>query len=218
LLELFVIVCLNLHLLDMNYKLCIDTLITIDDDGMPQPPTIRQMIDKDVRSLYSRDKTKDKSQYIAECIVIYYLGDPKSPANQSGLNKTESLKLAIEQAGLPKDYIPDALVLHLIERYYEQNITEAGKVVENIMQSIHNVNLYISRANDVLNEKLNGQITIEELNTVSPVLDYIKKQAADIPSILKKLEEAKQNLMYEKETEISRGGVQVLSSMRATDD
>ena len=27
-----------------------------------------------------------------------------------------------------------------------------------------------------------------------------------------------QNLMYEKETEISRGGVQVLSSMRATDD
>ena len=41
---------------------------------------------------------------------------------------------------------------------------------------------------------------------------------ADIPSLLKKLEEAKQNLMYEKETEISRGGVQVLSSMRATDD
>ena len=201
----------------MNYKLLIDTLITIDENGMPQPPTTRQMIDKDVRSLYNRDKTKDKSQYIAECIVIYYLGDPKSPANQSGLNKTESLKLAIEQAGLPKSYIPDALVLRLIDRYYDANITEAGKVVENIMQSIHNVNLYISRANDVLNEKLNSQITIEELNTVSPVLDYIKKQAADIPSILKKLEEAKQNLMYEKETEISRGGVQVLSSMRATD-
>ena len=75
----------------MNYKLLIDTLITIDEDGMPQPPTTRQMIDKDVRSLYNRDKTKDKSIYIAECIVIYYLGDPKSPANQSGLNKAESL-------------------------------------------------------------------------------------------------------------------------------
>jgi hypothetical protein len=202
----------------MNYKLTIDTLITIDDNGMPQPPTTRQMIDKDVRMLYSRDKTKDKSRYIAECIVIYYLGDPKSPARQSGLNEVESLKLAIEQAGLPKDYTPDALVINLIKRYYEQNITEAGKVVENMMQTIHNINLYVSQANNLLNEKLNGTITLEELNTISPLLDSFKKQASDIPSLLKKLEEAKQNLMYEKETEISRGGVQVLSSMRASDD
>lgn len=202
----------------MNYKLLIDTLITIDDDGMPQPPTTRQMIDKDVRALYSRDKTKDKSRYVAECIVIYYLGDPKSPARQSGLNEAESLKLAIEQAGLPKDYVPDVLVLQLIKRYYEQNITEAGKVVENMMQTIHNINLYVSRANDILNEKLNGNLTLEELNAIAPILDSFKRQASDIPSLLKKLEEAKQNLMYEKETEISRGGVQVLSSMRATDD
>ena len=202
----------------MNYKLTIDTLITIDDNGMPQPPTTRQMIDKDVRMLYSRDKTKDKSRYIAECIVIYYLGDPKSPARQSGLNEVESLKLATEQAGLPKDYTPDALVINLIKRYYEQNITEAGKVVENMMQTIHNINLYVSQANNLLNEKLNGTITLEELNTISPLLDSFKKQASDIPSLLKKLEEAKQNLMYEKETEISRGGVQVLSSMRASDD
>ena len=202
----------------MNYKLTIDTLITIDDNGMPQPPTTRQMIDKDVRMLDSRDKTKDNSRYIAECIVIYYLGDPKSPARQSGLNEVESLKLAIEQAGLPKDYTPDALVINLIKRYYEQNITEAGKVVENMMQTIHNINLYVSQANNLLNEKLNGTITLEELNTISPLLDSFKKQASDIPSLLKKLEEAKQNLMYEKETEMSRGGVQVLSSMRATDD
>jgi hypothetical protein len=202
----------------MNYKLTIDTLITIDDNGMPQPPTTRQMIDKDVRMLYSRDKTKDKSRYIAECIVIYYLGDPKSPARQSGLNEVESLKLAIEQAGLPKDYTPDSLVINLIKRYYEQNITEAGKVVENMMQTIHNINLYVSQANNLLNEKLNGTITLEELNTISPLLDSFKKQASDIHSLLKKLEEAKQNLMYEKETEISRGGVQVLSSMRASDD
>jgi len=202
----------------MNYKLLIDTLITIDDDGMPMAPNVRQMVDKDVRMLYNRDKTKDKSKYVAECIIIYYLGDPKSPARQSGLNEVESLKLAIEQAGLPKDYTPDALVIRLIQRYYEQNITEAGKVVENMMQTIHNINLYVSQANNLLNEKLNGTMTIEELNTVSPLLDSFKKQASDIPSLLKKLEEAKQNLMYEKETEMSRGGVQVLSSMRATDD
>jgi len=201
----------------MNYKLCIDTLITIDDDGMPQPPTTRQLIDKDVRSLYSRDKSEDKHNYIAECIIIYYLGDPKSPARQSGLNDAESLKLAIEQAGLKKNYIPDALVLKLIKRYYDQNITEAGKVVENMMQTIHNINLYVSRANDILNEKLNSTITLDELNAMSPVLETFKKQAADIPGLLKKLNEAKENLMYEKETEIARGGQTIRSSMRAID-
>ena len=202
----------------MNYKLTIDSLISINEDGMPQPPTTRQLIDRDVRNLYNRDKTKDKSKYIAECIVIYYLGDPKSPAKQSGLSEPESLKLAIEQAGLPSDYIPDALVLTLIKRYYNENITEAGKVVENMMQTIHNINLYISQVNNILNEKLNrGGLTLEELGVIMPILDNFKKQAADIPGLLKKLQEAKENLMYEKETEVSRGGMQVLSSMRATD-
>ena len=111
----------------MNKNILIDSLIVIDDSGMPKPPTTRQLIDRDVRELYSRDKTKDKKQYIAECIIIYYLGDPKSPARQSGLSDPEALNMAIDQAGLNKDYIPDALVLRLIKRYYEENITEAGK-------------------------------------------------------------------------------------------
>ena len=101
----------------MNYKLAIDTLIRIDDNGMPIAPTARQLIDKDIRELYRRDKSRNKDKYIQECIVIYYIGDPKSPARQSGLSEPECLKMAIEQAGLPKDYIPDTLVLKLIKRY-----------------------------------------------------------------------------------------------------
>lgn len=201
----------------MNYKILIDSLITIDDNGMPQPPNTRQLIDRDVRELYRRDKTPDKKNYIAECIVIYYLGDPKSPARQSGLSDPEALKMAIEQAGLDNNYIPDALVLRLIKRYYDENITEAGKVVENIFQGIHNLNLSISVMNNLLNEKLNSTITIEEIPTILTLIDSVNKKATELPSILKKLEEAKQNLMYEKETEISRGGGNVLSSMNAED-
>ena len=199
----------------MNSKLLIDSLIVIDDNGMPKPPTLRQLIDRDIRELYSRDKTPDKKKYIAEAIVIYYLGDPKSPARQAGLSDPEALKMAIEQAGLEKNYIPDKLVIRLISRYYNENITEAGKVVENILKTIHNVNLSIDVVNNLLNEKLNGNITLEEIPSIIQLIDAVKKQAGDIPSILKKLEEAKQNLMYEKETEVSRGGQAVLSSMDA---
>ena len=201
----------------MNSKLLIDSLIVIDDNGMPKPPTTRQLIDKDIRELYSRDKTPDKKNYIAECIVIYYLGDPKSPARQAGLSDPEALKMAIEQAGLDKKYIPDKLVIRLISRYYNENITEAGKVVENILKTIHNINLSIDVVNNLLNEKLNSNITLEEVATVMQLIDSVSKRAGDIPSLLKKLEEAKQNLMYEKETELSRGGQAVLSSMDCED-
>lgn len=196
----------------------IDSMLVVDDTGMPVPPTIRQLLDRDIRTLYTRDKSKDKKQYIAECIVIYQLGDPKSPARQSGLSEREALKYAIEQAGLNSDYIPDQLVLKLIKRYYDENITEAGRVVENILQTIHNINLGISQINRFLNEKLASPLDGDTIGVILGLVDNVKKQAGDIPSILKKLEESKQNLLYEQQTELSRGGTAVLSSMDAEDN
>lgn len=198
-----------------KYKLTIDSLLTIDDNGMPVAPTVRQMLDKDIRTLYNRDKTKDKKHYIQECIVIYYLGDPKSPAKQSGLSDAECLKMAIEQADLPSNYIPDALVLRLIKRYYEENITEAGRVVENILKGLHNINLSIDVINSLLNEKLKSNIGIDDVSNVINLMNAINAQSKELPAILKRLEEAKENLMYEKESELARGGSVVLSSMDA---
>ena len=200
----------------------IDSLLVVDDTGMPKAPEIRQLLDRDIRTLYSRDKSPDKKQYMAdmaEAIVIYQLGDPKSPARQSGLSEREALAYAIEQAGLDKNYIPDSLVLRLIKRYEDENLTEAGRVVENILQTIHNVNLLISHLNKYFNDQLaKPTLSGEELSVMFGNIAAVKKEAGDIPSILKKLEEAKQNLMYEQETELSRGGNAVLSSMDAEDN
>lgn len=196
-------------------KLNIDRLISISDDGMPIAPTARQLLDKDIRELYRRDKTPDKSEYIKQCIVIYYLGDPKSPARQSGLSDVEALKMAIQQADLPKTYIPDALVLKLIKRYYEENITEAGRVIENILKGLHNINLSIDLINNILNEKLNSSLSLEDTSTILGLIDNVNKKSSDLPMIFKRLEEAKQNLMYEQENETARGGTSVLSSMNA---
>ena len=200
----------------ISADLIIDKMLVIDDSGMPVAPTIRQLMDKDIKQLYTRDKTKDKSNYIRECIVIYYLGDPKSPAKQSGLSDAESLKMAIQQAGLKDDYIPDELVQKIIKRYYYQNITEAGKVVENIQKCIHNINLSVDAINTILNEKLQSGLTLDDLPNILGMVDNVNKKASELPSIIKRLEEAKQNLMYEKETEVARGGNAVLSSMDAS--
>jgi hypothetical protein len=196
----------------------IDSFLVIDDTGLPVAPGVRQLIDKDIKALYTRDKTSDKRKYMAEAIYIYQLGDPKSPARQSGLSEREAHVFAIEQAGLEKDYTPDALVIRLIKRYYDENITEAGRVVENILQTIHNINLGIGQINRYLNDKLATQLDGDNIAIILNLVDAVKKQAGDIPSLLKKLEEAKQNLLYEQETEISRGGGTVLSSMDADDN
>ncbi len=199
----------------MATRLDIDLLINIDDSGMPIPPTIRQLVDKDIRELYTRDKSKDKKRYIQEAIVIYYLGDPKSPAKQAGLSDVESLNMAIEQADLPANYIPDKLVLKLIDKYYKQNIGEAGRTVENILKGIHNVNLSIDVINQYLNEKLKTITDADQIDRILILVDNVNKKAGEIPNLVKKLEEAKQNLLYEKETEIARGGNIVSSSMDA---
>lgn len=196
-------------------KLTIDSLLVIDDNGMPVAPTLRQLIDKDVRALYQRDKSSDKLQYTKECIVIYYLGDPKSPARQSGLSDPEALKMAIEQADLPKNYIPDSLVIRLIKRYEDENLTEAGRVVENILKGLHNINISINVINSLLNEKLNSHVTLDDVNTILGLINNVNAQSKELPSLIKRLEEAKENLMYEKETEAARGGQIVSSSMDA---
>lgn len=199
----------------INKSLIIDSLLEIDDTGMPKAPGLRQLLDRDIRELYQRDKTQDKSKYIQECIVIYYLGDPKSPAKQAGLSDPEALVLAIQQAGLKEDYLPDELVVRLIQRYYNENITEAGRTLENLQQIVHNMNLAVSAINNLLNEKLNTGLNIDNASQVMGMMDSITDKASQLPKLIKSLEEAKQNLIEEKNTEIARGGGQVLSSMKA---
>lgn len=193
-------------------------MIVIDDNGMPKAPDVRQLMDKDIRTLYQQDKSKDKSEYIKDCIVIYYMGDPKSPAKQSGLSDGEALKMAIEQAGLPANYIPSQLVRKIISRYYAANIGESGRVVENLLKTLHNVNIAIDAINMLLNEKLRrkASLTVENVSDIMDLINQVSAKASDLPKLIKSLDEAKENLMYEKETETARGGMAVSSSMDAS--
>lgn len=80
----------------------LDWMLTIDETGMPKAPTLKQLLDRDVSLLYTRDKSPNKEMYVKEVGVIYYLGDPKGPCLQEGLSEKEALKKAIENFDLPK--------------------------------------------------------------------------------------------------------------------
>lgn len=200
-----------------NNSLNIDKLLTVDDTGMPQAPTLRQLQDKDVALLWQRDTTKDKRNYIKDVGVIYYLGDPKSPAKQQGLSDAESLKMAIDNYNLPKEYTPDKLVQKLIEKYYICNITEAGVALEALQKSVHLVSLAAVRINEQLNKRLTGVISDEDISSILTLMDAVSKRITEIPALTKALGVAYENLRNEEEEQLARGGKNILSSMDADD-
>ena len=196
----------------------IEKMLTIDDTGMPQAPTIRQLQDKDVALLWQRDTSQDKRRYIGDVGVIYYLGDPKSPAKQQGLSDEESLKMAIDNFNLSKDYTPDSLVSKLINKYYISNITEAGVALEALRKSIHLISIAAVRINEQLNRKLSGALADEDITPILTMMDAVSKRIAEIPALTKALGTAYENLRNEEEEQLARGGKQILSSMDADDN
>lgn len=202
----------------MAANVVIEKMLTVDETGMPKAPTIRQLQDKDVALLWQRDTTKDKRNYIAEVGVIYYLGDPKSPAKQQGLSDAESLKMAIDNFNLPKDYTPDSLVRKLIDKYYISNITEAGVALEALQKSIHLVSIAAVRINEQLNRKLSGVLADEDITSILTMMDAVSKRITEIPALTKALGTAYENLRNEEEEQLARGGKQILSSMDADED
>ena len=202
----------------MATNVTIGKMLTIDETGMPKAPDIRQLQDKDVALLWQRDNTKDKRNYIAEVGVIYYLGDPKSPAKPQGLSDEESLKMAIDNFNLPNSYQPDSLVKKLIDKYYVSNITEAGVALEALQKSVHLVSIAAVRINDQLNKKLSGALSDEDVTSILVLMDAVSKRITEIPSLTKALGVAYENLRNEEEEKLARGGKQILSSMNADEE
>ena len=191
----------------------LDWMLTIDETGMPKAPTIKQLLDRDVALLWTRDKTPDKIQYIKEVGVIYYLGDPKGPCLQEGLSEKESLRRAIENFDLPKDYQPDTLVWKLVKRYYNQRVGAAMENVIVLKKGLHNNTLAASKLNELLNEKLNEGASLETAASIIALMDSLNKKVSDMPGLLKALQQAEENLLFEQEQTSGRGGEAVLSSM-----
>ena len=191
----------------------LDWMLTIDETGMPQAPNMKQLLDKDVAILWTRDKSPDKIQYIKEVGVIYYLGDPKGPCLQEGLSEKESLKRAIENFDLPKDYQPDTLVWKLIKKYYNQRVGAAMENVIVLKKGLHNNTLAASKLNELLNEKLNEGASLETAASIISLMDSLNKKVSDMPGLLKALQQAEENLLFEQESTAGRGGETISSSM-----
>lgn len=193
--------------------LTIDSMLTIDATGMPAAPNLRQLLDKDVAILYTRDKSPDKSMYIKEAGLIYYLADPKSPCRQEGLSDKETIERAIENYDLPKNYTPDLVVWNIVKKYSESATGPAMRAVVSIRKAIHNITIASDKINELLNELLSGGIGKDEIPIALSYMDAINNKTKAIPDLLSALRKAESEVIDEQETVNARGGQQVVSSM-----
>lgn len=196
----------------------IENMISIDDTGMPKAPSVRQIIDKDVLELWARDKSSDKRKYLQEAGVVYYLGDPNSPAKQQGLNYNETIKMAIDNFNLPKDYTPDPLVKRIADKYYIQNITEAGVALDALRKSVHLVSIAANKINEQLSKRLTSLVSDDDIVPTMQLMGTVSKLIQEIPSLTKAIGTAYDNLRDEEEQQTARGGRTILSSMDADED
>ena len=191
----------------------IDSLLTINKTGMPEAPNLTQLLDKDVKLLYLRDKSKNKEMYIKEVGVIYYLGDRKGPCLSAGLSRSEALQKARENFDLPTTYTPDLLVEKLIKRYHDNQTGIAGQAVEALQKAIHNITISTNIINEQLNDKLQSGLSAEDAGVFIDYMDKINKRITDLPALIASLKKAEEEAAYEEETRTARGGMKVTSSM-----
>lgn len=197
-------------------------LISYDERGYAYAPNIYQIQDKDVALLYQRDKGSPgdidgtlKLQYIKEAGVVYYLGDPKSPANQMGYSRVEAIKLAKSNYDLDAGWEPDDLILRLAKRYKECKMGVAGEALEAALRALHNSTLACNLLNNILSERMLSGLTDEASAVISTVTE-LGKIINILPNQIKTVEDAKQNLLLEKQTKYARGKVKVTNSMDAS--
>ena len=79
-----------------------------------------------------------------------------------GYSRSEALASARANYALPNDWQPDALILRLVDRYYEDKMGVAGEALETILRAVHNSSRAANILSEQLTNKLNAGIQAED--------------------------------------------------------
>lgn len=130
------------------------------------------------KSLWSRDKSKDKSKAKQELAVVYFMEDPRSDY-QYIMDKESRLDSIIKGEGLPDNWKPDKEVKRAMEFYSSFKPASAGL--------LEDIKIFIDKFRKKIRDIDLDELEIKELKNIE---DIIK----EIPKIVKDLDEAERSL------------------------
>lgn len=192
-------------------------------DGIVQPLTSREAQIKEVKEILVRDRGSDgdsdgrkKLFAYKELGAVYWMADYRSPGRMRGYEGKDLINDAIRNYDLPVDWMPDDVVLSLIDLYKYNN--DGGVAAEALTEISSTLNIMV-RTIRVIRERLNTKLgsaglTEADLQGLIALQNELLELATQIPKKIKEIAIAKEMLRQEEDNkEIGRGNKPILSSM-----
>ncbi|MFA5395145.1 MAG: hypothetical protein WC346_03920 [Methanogenium sp.] len=204
-------------------------------DGIVELVSSRETLIPEIREIIRRDRGqhkvkgdpdgRQKKYAFLELTAVYYIADYRSPGRKQGLENMELLEYAKDRLcpmGLPITWIPDELVLKLID-YYEDNVSNgvAAKLVNSLYNTFHLSIQVIDTIRQDFKNKLNNinEVTDSEKKDMLVEIQSMLSLSTNLSKQLSELKSAEATLRKEEESKkLSRGDKPVTSSMDPDDD
>lgn len=126
----------------------------IDTYGISIAPEVLAI--KEFKAIIDRDKAKSKPVAMAELSYVWFFADFKSDFGQIIDEKERTAEIVEAVVGLPKKWVPDALVISAIERYRKLSESVASRLLIDAMITINNLSKYAKDASGELS-KMDGE-------------------------------------------------------------
>ncbi|KAA6357423.1 MAG: hypothetical protein EZS28_047050, partial [Streblomastix strix] len=194
------------------------------NSGNVAPLTSEQLLDKDVRALYQDCAARNvlNTEYLSICCVIYYMGDPNSPPMQEGLNEDECLRRAKQNYELPDSWVPTPIITNIIAKFRDSEFTILNTAAISLQRAVNTSMTVADKYNDLLTRKLvsiqtnvDSKDSLEATSAIVSMLQQIRKEVVEFPSLVDKLKAAREAVLNEAEDVTLRGGGSMSESMNA---
>ena len=157
-----------------------------------------------------------KLRAFQEFNYIYQVLDYNSFPNKRGLTEEDAHLWAINNAGLPNDWIADPIVLKAMEKYEELIQSPSRDLCRELLITLNNSYRIVRKIRDMIDLKLkSNEITNEDLDILISYQNKLLAIADKLPNTITTLKEVEKLIEYEEDNskQIARGGDEVLDSM-----
>jgi hypothetical protein len=190
-----------------------DGVLTLYKDEIALYPELNSILVRDKGSVGDSDGRK-KLQAWKEFMYLYMICDYYSYPNQKGLTEREAHMYGIKEAELPKDWIPDKVILDAMDFYVEANESVARELNKELVASFKNSSRVVKKLRNETEALLaKPSLTAVEVGQLTDMQNTLLDIAVKLPKNLKALQESADLIKKEEqEGEIGRGGDMVLDS------
>lgn len=132
---------------------------------------------KPIRTLFEKDKSKNKTLFFSEMSYIFFMCDPRSNYNYiTDLKERE--KVIIEQEGLGSKFKPTRELLDAMEWYRKLTVTTSALLLEDTRVAIDKVREFLRNIDFTITDK--NEKPIYTINAVTTAIRQIPQLSKDI--------------------------------------